>query len=283
MICLVNLNWIFAKFSDRIELFRLTIVIENIVSMITFSYFQILLSIGLGLGLGVCGGLLGIGGGLIAIPVITYLFHLPQSVAQGTVLLMIIPNVLLSFIQYQKRNNILLRNIIVLCTISSIVSFCAAMYASHLDSDNLSFLFAGFLLILGIYYLSQIVFTAKLPQLNLSPTFLPLLGVVSGITSGLFTVGGGLVVVPLLVALFSYSQTKAQGMALALVVPGAISALVSYSLSGHVAWHIGIPLAFGGIISVSWGVYLAHKVSSSILKICFCFVIFSVAILTWVK
>ncbi|KAA9000733.1 sulfite exporter TauE/SafE family protein [Affinibrenneria salicis] len=249
--------------------------------MITFSTMQILICLGLGMGLGICGGLLGIGGGLIAIPVITYLFHMPQSLAQGTVLIMIIPNVLLSFIQYKKRNNIQLRNIIVLCAISSIVSFFAARYASHMNSDNLTSLFSGFLLIIGGYYFTQVSFKAKLPKFNLSPAFLPLLGVVSGIASGLFTVGGGLVVVPLLVALFSYSQTKAQGTALALVVPGAVSALVSYSLSGDVSWHIGIPLALGGVFSVSWGVYLAHKIPSNILKICFCSVIFFVAIFTW--
>lgn len=251
--------------------------------MITFSYLQILLCLGLGLGLGVCGGLLGIGGGLIAIPVITYLFHFPQSLAQGTVLIMIIPNVFLSFIQYKKRNNIKLRNIIVLCMISSVVSFCAARYASHMDSSKLSSLFSGFLLILGCYYLSQICFKAKLPELNLSPAFLPCLGIISGITSGLFTVGGGLVIVPLLVALFSYTQTKAQGTALALVVPGAVSALASYSLSGDVAWQIGIPLALGGIVSVSWGVHLAHKLPPLVLKFCFCSVIFFVAVLTWLK
>lgn len=232
------------------------------------------------MGLGICGGLLGIGGGLIAIPIIMYLFHMPQSLAQSTVLIMIIPNVLLSFIQYKKRNNIQLCNIIALCAISSIVSFFAARYASNMYSDSLSSLFCGFLIILGGFYFIQISFRQKLPQFNLSPTLLPLLGVVSGITSGLFTVGGGLVIVPLLVVLFSYTQTKAQGTALALVIPGAVSALISYSLSGDVSWHIGIPLAFGGIISVPWGVHLAHKIPSYILKISFCSVIFAVAILT---
>lgn len=251
--------------------------------MITFSYLQILLCLGLGLGLGVCGGLLGIGGGLIAIPVVTYLFHMPQSLAQGTVLIMIIPNVLLSFIQYKKRNNIKLRSIIPLCLISSVVSFCAARYASHMESSNLSYLFSSFLLILGLYYLSLIFFNATLPKINISSTFLPFLGIVSGVTSGLFTVGGGLVIVPLLVALFSYTQTKAQGTALALVVPGAVSALASYSLSGDVAWNIGIPLALGGITSVSWGVFLAHKMPPSFLKFCFCTVIFMVAIFTLLK
>ena len=43
--------------------------------------------------------------------------------------------------------------------------------------------------------------------------------------SGIFTVGGGLVVVPALVTFFGMPQTRAQGMALALVVPGTLIAL----------------------------------------------------------
>lgn len=78
------------------------------------------------------------------------------------------------------------------------------------------------------------------------------MGILSGITSGLFTVGGALVVVPLLVMLFAYTQTQAQGTALALVVPGGLAALISYAIEGHIAWHIGIPLALGGL-SVSPG------------------------------
>ena len=108
--------------------------------------------------------------------------------------------------------------------------------------------------------------------------FLPLLGILSGIISGLFTVGGSLVVVPLLVAFFSFTQTQAQGKALALVVPGGIAALASYTLAGHVDGYIGVPLAVGGVISMSWGVALAHKLPPSILKLSFCAVLFFVAI-----
>lgn len=51
----------------------------------------------LGAVLGGIGGLLGIGGGLIAIPVLVLVYHYDQQTAQGTALVMIVPNVLIGF------------------------------------------------------------------------------------------------------------------------------------------------------------------------------------------
>ncbi len=96
--------------------------------------------------------------------------------------------------------------------------------------------------------------------------------------SGIFTVGGGLVVVPALVTLFGFTQTQAQGIALALVVPGALAALASYAQAGNVDWATGLPLALGGILSVSWGVALAHRLPVSFLRLAFCLVLLGVAL-----
>ena len=46
--------------------------------------------------LGTLGGLFGIGGGLIAIPVLGVFFGLDQQIAQGTALVMVVPNVMLA-------------------------------------------------------------------------------------------------------------------------------------------------------------------------------------------
>ncbi|HBC02344.1 MAG TPA: hypothetical protein DC032_17700, partial [Pseudomonas sp.] len=61
------------------------------------------LNVLLGLALGTLGGLFGIGGGLIAIPVLGVLFGLDQQLAQGTALVMVVPNVLLAIWRYHQR------------------------------------------------------------------------------------------------------------------------------------------------------------------------------------
>lgn len=239
----------------------------------------------LGLALGAAGGMLGIGGGLIAIPILGYLYGMDQHLAQGTALVMIVPNVLIGVYRYHQKNPIHLRAVATISIFSMIATYFSARLVAHVDASHLRVAFAIFLIGLAIYFGSQIRTvrgtqndhaghagqdSAQQAHHVFPKAALPVLGVMSGAMSGIFTVGSGLVVVPLLVSYFRMTQARAQGMALALVVPGAVIALGTYSGAGHVDWRTGIPLAIGGIVSVSWGVHLAHTLPQNILKTLFC-------------
>jgi uncharacterized protein len=76
------------------------------------------------------------------------------------------------------------------------------------------------------------------------------LGIVGGIVSGLFGVGGALIVPPALTAFFGVRQVEGQGLGLALVAPGSVIALVAYAGAGQVDWRLGIPLAVGGVVAI---------------------------------
>ena len=76
---------------------------------------------------------------------------------------------------------------------------------------------------------------------------------VCGIASGLFGIGGGVLLVPLLGLLFAFGQHRAQGTSLiALIPPTGILALMAYAKGGFVSWKTGlllIPGVFvGGIL-----------------------------------
>lgn len=247
----------------------------------------------LGAGLGVAGGLLGIGGGLIAIPILTYLYGMDQHLAQGTALVMIAPNVLIGFLRYRQKNNIELRSVAPMILFATLAAYAAARFVTGIGARSLQVTFALFLVALAIYFGWQFNSTKQLhtgkdtasgTPVAMPASALPLLGIVSGGMSGIFTVGGGLVVVPALVSFFGMAQTRAQGMALALVVPGALIALVTYAHAGYVSWGIGIPLALGGMMSISWGVALAHRFSPARLRISFCAVLLLTALMMlWPK
>jgi uncharacterized protein len=74
-----------------------------------------------------------------------------------------------------------------------------------------------------------------------------------GIAAGMFGVGGGVLLVPLLVLLFRFEQHRAQGTSLiALIPPTGVLALLAYSKEGFVSWEKGlllIPGVFlGGVV-----------------------------------
>jgi uncharacterized membrane protein YfcA len=232
----------------------------------------------LGAVLGAVGGMMGIGGGLIAIPVLAWLYGMDQHLAQGTALVMIVPNVLIGFVRYRQRNHIDLRSTASLAVLAMVSTYVAARYAAALDPGHLRVAFALFLIALATYFSWQLrAPQERAPGAAVSPRFLPVLGVFSGVMSGVFSVGGGLVVVPALVGLFRMTQTQAQGVAMALVIPGAVVALITYGHAGNVDWAVGIPLALGGLLSVSWGVALAHRIAQRTLRMLFCLVLFGTA------
>lgn len=58
---------------------------------------------------------------------------------------------------------------------------------------------------------------------------------------------------------FGHRQAAAQGLALALVVPGSLIALSAYASAGQVSWSLGLPMALGGLSTISWGVACADE------------------------
>lgn len=234
----------------------------------------------LGFGLGLCGGMLGIGGGLIAIPALGLIYGMDQHTAQGTALIMVVPNVLISLLHYHRQNNINGHAVLGVCVIAMAFSYLAGLISKSIPTRDLEFLFASFLLVLALFYAFQLWAGRPASAYLLLPRkYLPLVGAVSGAMSGIFTVGGGLIIVPVLVSLFGFSQVQAQGIALALVVPGAVAALFSYAQAGSVEWSTGIALALGGILSVSWGASLAHSQPVERLQLVFCIVLLGAALM----
>lgn len=69
---------------------------------------------------------------------------------------------------------------------------------------------------------------------------------VCGVASGMFGIGGGVLLVPLLALFFAFSQHRAQGTSLiALIPPTGVLALMAYSKEGFVSWKTGLLLIPG--------------------------------------
>jgi uncharacterized membrane protein YfcA len=83
-----------------------------------------------------------------------------------------------------------------------------------------------------------------------------------GVCSGLFGVGGGVLLVPLLALLFAFDQHTAQGTSLvALVPPVGLLAFLNYSKAHEVNWTVGLLIMPGVIFGSLLGSRLAQKLS----------------------
>ena len=70
---------------------------------------RIAVAAGLGGMAGLLGGLFGVGGGFLVIPLLGFFYGMDQQTAQGTVLIMVVPNVVWAFSRYRRRFGVDLR------------------------------------------------------------------------------------------------------------------------------------------------------------------------------
>jgi uncharacterized membrane protein YfcA len=225
-----------------------------------------------GAALGTLGGLFGIGGGLIAIPLLGVWFGLDQQIAQGTALVMVVPNVMLALWRYHQRNKIELRYALPLASMGFCFAWLGSIWAVGIDAQSMRIGFVAFLIVLCAYNLVRMFFASAAPstQMNHSWPWLGVLGAASGTMGGLFGVGGAVVATPVLTSVFGTTQVVAQGLSLALALPSTGVTLVTYGVHHQVNWIIGVPLAIGGLMSISWGVKIAHSLPERLLRALFC-------------
>ena len=94
-------------------------------------------------------------------------------------------------------------------------------------------------------------------------------GAGAGVVSGLFGVGGGIVLVPYLVLVRGWGQKQAQATSLVMVAMAATAGLVQYAVAGQVIWAAGAAILVGGLIGAMVGSALVARLTSWVLQVAF--------------
>jgi uncharacterized protein len=119
------------------------------------------------------------------------------------------------------------------------------------------------------------------PSLRISQ--LALLGLATGIFSGLFGVGGGIVLVPLLVLWAGFDERRAAATSLLAIVIAASAGAATQLIYGNVhfvaALTVGLP-AIGGVLIGTW---LQQRVPVALVQLMFSVLLVGVAVLVVLK
>jgi len=111
------------------------------------TFFYILL----GLLVGVLSGIVGIGGGIMIVPVLVYFFHMNQHKAQGTSLAALLAPVgALAFWEYYKAGNVDLKAGLLIATGFLVGGYFGGLWAQHLPEIVLRRVFGTLLVMIGI-------------------------------------------------------------------------------------------------------------------------------------
>jgi uncharacterized membrane protein YfcA len=105
------------------------------------------------------------------------------------------------------------------------------------------------------------------------------LGLLAGIASGFLGIGGGVIIIPILVYFFGFSQHEAQGTTLALMIPPiGLLAAIKYYRDGNVDIRVVAFVCIGFFLGGLLGAYLVSPVPDHILRKVFGVFLFAIAL-----
>jgi uncharacterized membrane protein YfcA len=95
-----------------------------------------------------------------------------------------------------------------------------------------------------------------------------LVGLAAGLLAGIFGVGGGIIVVPLLMWM-GFDRHSAHATSLTAIVPIALAGAVAFGIGGAVDPVVGVAIGLGGLVGSAIGASVMHRSSPKTLTIVF--------------
>jgi hypothetical protein len=114
----------------------------------TLQILLILLAVGLAAGF--LSGMVGIGGGIIIVPVLVYFLGFTQQQAQGTTLFMfLLPIGILGVMNYHKQGYVDYKTALIICTTFVFGSYFGSKLSISLDQKTVKQIFGAIIILLG--------------------------------------------------------------------------------------------------------------------------------------
>lgn len=207
--------------------------------------------------IGICagffGGLVGLGGGVVMIPMMVGILKLSQHQAHGTSLVALVFTGATGAITYYLHGNVDVISAIILAVTSIITVRYGAKYAHSLPEWKLKRAFGAFLIFASAMLMLKPYIGIGLFSIEGFSKIITLLitGLFAGFVAGMMGVGGGTVMVPPMVILMGMTQHMAQGTSLMCMVAAGI-------VGAHTHWKLGnvVPnILFGLILGIIIGTY----------------------------
>jgi len=102
------------------------------------------------------------------------------------------------------------------------------------------------------------------------------LGIVTGVLSGMFGVGGGILFVPILLAL-GLSQLDAEATSLLAILPTVAAGIWRQQRYGNVQWRSSLVLGLASVAGVAGGIRIATSLNEDVLRKLFAVLLLAVA------
>lgn len=239
---------------------------------------------GMGLALGVLTGLFGIGGGILAVPLLNTVLGVPYPLAVGSSLSFVIGTSAAGAMRHFRMGNVDLRAAVTLSA-GSIFGAVAGAWLHHHLAQSLP----GFERLMDALFILLLLTVAELVWLNpqdgkgrrtllqrlpigprmdliaggvtsVSVPGLALMGLIVGLVTGMMGVGGGVLFMPILLIVVGLKLKQAVGTSLAAVLLAAVAGTVFHGFGQSASIWIAMSLLVGSLVGVQFGAWLSGRI-----------------------
>jgi len=223
--------------------------------------------IALGFAAGMLGSMIGLGGGIIVVPVLTFLGFPPTAAASNS-LFAALSNAVASTISYSRQKRIEYSLGLKLGLLSIPGTILGALISTDTSPDIFKILF-GFVLIASAAYIflrkkienREKTLSKQMMIFAVGASFF------AGIISSFFGIGGGIIFVPLMVVGMGMAMKKAAPTSQLILLFASLSGVIAHSILGHPDFVQAGFLAIGSFIGGLVGARLSLDIKERYLRI----------------
>ena len=229
--------------------------------------------LGVGAGVGTLSGAFGIGGGIALVPYLVLRRRIPQKRAQATSLVMVGLAAGAGAVTYGLRGQVVWLAAAAVLSGGLIGSATGSHLVQRTADRWLQIAFGILLISAGIRLLwpTADAINSAADLATLRPGIIAVYvaaGFGMGLLSAMFGIGGGILLVPILVAFLGYTPQLAAGTSLAVMFPMALFGAYRQTKPGLANWRQGSIFGMGSIVGATIGATLAMAASSTLVRCC---------------
>jgi uncharacterized protein len=233
----------------------------------------------LGFVAGIYGTLVGVGGGLLIVPILL-LNHVAPKDAAGTSMAVVLANAASGSVSYLRQRRIDVRSAFVFALAGLPGALLGGLVDQYVPRTLFSLLFSALLFFVGVRFFlkpgqdgpAAVVSSGN--TAGFRPVPAAAIGLVAGFLASMFGVGGGIIFVPSMAYLFGFPAHIATATSTFIIALTAIFGTASHAYYHDVLWGPAVAIAIGAVAGAQIGARIAPRVRVSQLMR-----LFSVAVL----
>ncbi len=215
--------------------------------------------------IGITLGLLGGGGSILTVPVLTYILDVEAKEAIATSLLVVGATAAFAAWSHAKAGNVRWKVAMVFAGAGTVGAFLGGRVAAYFSGTVLLVLFAAMMVVTAVFMFKG---RGEMESGGQEPKLALILaeGLAVGLFTGLVGAGGGFLVVPALVLLGGLSMKEAVGSSLVVIAIKSIGGFVGYASHVSIDWTLALVFIVAAIIGAQVGTRLSHRVPAAMLR-----------------